>query len=164
MASRRRAAVAGAAHFPSGLAGSVFPGAQHAARARHAAENGSTPPSRGSTTARRLRVVGDCRAPASGAQRHRRKMLMQPIASTAWSTMCCGRPCARPGVTVFPDVGTIPGLAGLDAALTAGAGSRIIAIEPKLRLLNRLSFNLRQAQAAGRISDITRHPHPRCRR
>lgn len=61
------------------------------------------------------------------------------------------RAAMRPPGSVFLDIGANAGLYSLDAALSAGQGSRIVAIEPDPALLARLEFNLRQAEAAGHI-------------
>lgn len=67
---------------------------------------------------------------------------------------------AAPG-SVFVDVGGNAGLYSLDAALHAGAGGRIVMIEPDERLISRFAFNLRQARAAGLVApsvDVTTLP------
>jgi len=56
----------------------------------------------------------------------------------------------RPG-SVFVDVGANAGLYSLYAALNAGEGTRILAIEPDAGLLARLAFNLQLAAAAGAV-------------
>jgi FkbM family methyltransferase len=50
--------------------------------------------------------------------------------------------------SVFVDVGANAGLYSLYAALNAGAGARILAIEPDAALLARFTFNLRLARVA----------------
>jgi FkbM family methyltransferase len=52
---------------------------------------------------------------------------------------------------VFVDVGANAGLYSLDAALRAGAGARILSIDPNPDLLSRLAFNLATARADARV-------------
>jgi FkbM family methyltransferase len=56
---------------------------------------------------------------------------------------------------VFVDVGANAGLYSLHAALHAGPGSRILAIEPDATLLSRLQFNFAQARQAGSTDPST---------
>ncbi len=79
-----------------------------------------------------------------------RKMLMRPDHVDRAEHALLREALRAPG-SVFLDIGANAGLYSLDAALHAGPGSTIVAIEPDPALLSRLAFNLRQAEAAGRI-------------
>jgi FkbM family methyltransferase len=66
------------------------------------------------------------------------------------------RATVRKPAAVFVDIGANAGIYSLDAAMEAGAGSRIIAIEPNPELLGRLRFNEGLARSTGRIlSSVT---------
>ena len=77
-----------------------------------------------------------------------RKALLRPDRLDAKEYAFLRRQLGRPR-PVFVDVGANAGLYSLYAALTAAAGTRILAIEPDATLLSRLRFNLGLAQAVG---------------
>lgn len=87
-----------------------------------------------------------------------RKALMRPDRMDPREHALLGqRMAARDAV--FVDVGANAGLYSLDAALRAGAGGRILSIDPNPELLTRLAFNVATARGDGQIRpDVTVTP------
>lgn len=81
-----------------------------------------------------------------------RKALMRPDRMDPKEHALVARRMREDGA-VFVDVGANAGLYSLDAALHAGKGARILAVEPNAALIERLEFNLALACADGLIRD-----------
>jgi len=81
-----------------------------------------------------------------------RKALMRPDRMDAREHAVIRAAMGAPGA-VFLDVGANAGLYSLAAALAAGPGARIVAIDPNSELLDRLAFNIAQARRDRRIRD-----------
>ena len=79
-----------------------------------------------------------------------RKALLRPERMDPRERAKLRRGMSVPGA-VFIDIGANAGLYSLDAALHAGAGGHIVAIEPNEQLLNRLVFNIEIARRDGHI-------------
>ncbi len=79
-----------------------------------------------------------------------RKALMRPDRHDAPERAMLREIVRAPGA-VFLDIGANAGLYSLDAAIHAGEGARIVAIEPNAPLIARLRFNEALARAAGRV-------------
>lgn len=57
--------------------------------------------------------------------------------------------------SIFVDIGANAGIYSLEAAIAAGEGSRIIAVEPNTELIARLKFNEQLARSEGLIAPTT---------
>lgn len=79
-----------------------------------------------------------------------RKALLRPDRMDVRELRFLATRMAKPG-SVLVDIGANAGLYSLYAALHAGSGSRILAIEPAADMIARLLFNIALAQSAGRI-------------
>lgn len=83
-----------------------------------------------------------------------RKALMRPDRRDVKEHLAVREIMAKGGA-VFLDIGANAGLFSLDAAVHAGVGGRIVAVEPNAKLIARLRFNEMLAREAGRIAPTT---------
>jgi FkbM family methyltransferase len=81
-----------------------------------------------------------------------RKALMRPDRIDVRELRFLAAQMGKPG-SVLVDVGANAGLYSLYAALHAGSGARILAIEPAADMVARLQFNVALARGAGRIDE-----------